>query len=1047
MRLFIYFINVALILLVFTTNSFAQKKKRNQKAIYTSEAIDPAFKDAIKFRELGPFRGGRSAAVTGIPGNDKLYYFGAAGGGVWKTEDAGETYKNISDGFFGGSIGAVAVSEYDNNVIYAGGGEVTVRGNVSSGYGMWKSEDAGKTWEQKGLKDSRHIVRIRIHPRDPNTVFAAALGNIYKANEQRGIFKSIDGGNTLKKVLFVNNEAGAVDLTFDPNNPRIMYGGTWRVKRSPYDMSSGGEGSALWKSTDGGNTWEDISKNEGMPKGVLGISGITVSPANSNRVWAIIEAKEGGVFRSEDAGKTWSKINTERKLRQRAWYYTRIYADTKDENTVYVLNVQFHKSTDGGKTFKRIRTPHSDHHDLWIAPENPQRMIIADDGGAQVSNNGGASWSTYMNQPTAQFYRVTTDDDFPYRIYVAQQDNSAIRIKHRSLGGSISEDDWESTAGCECGHLAIDPTDNDIVYGGCYDGYLGRKNHKTNQSRNISVWPDNPMGHGAEGMRYRFQWNFPIFFSKHNKKRLYTCSNVVHASDNGGQSWEIISPDLTTNDSTKMKSSGGPITKDNTSVEYYCTIFAGTESNFDEGTLWVGSDDGLVHITRDGGKNWNNITPTNLPKWCMINSIEADPHDAGGAYIAATSYKSGDFRPYLFKTKNYGQTWTKIVNGIGDEHFTRVVRADPEKKGILYAGTETGAYISFDDGNSWQSFQLNLPIVPITDMTIKNNNLIVATQGRSVWILDDLSFLHQIQNADKNKDFILFQPKTTYRMDGGDWSNSKIAGTNHPSGLVLNYYIKALQDTSKVSLTLLDTNGKEIRTYSNKAKEKSDKIKVKEGINTYNWNLSYPAAKKFDGMILWWGSLGGPKAIPGKYQAKLTVDDRSEIVDFEILKNPNNENSQKDFEKQFDFISDIGDKLTESHEAIIEIRDIRKQMKNYLKRLEDSEHHEELKTMFEATDSSMMVIEEALYQTKNQSSQDPLNFPIKLTNKLAHLNSITRGGDYPPTDQAIGVKDELVTEIDKYLADLETIKKVEIPKFNQAIREREIDAIILKEKE
>ncbi len=1032
-------------LLFITTNSFAQKKKRNQKAVSTSEAIDPTFKDAIKFRELGPFRGGRSAAVTGIPGNDKLYYFGAAGGGVWKTEDAGETYENISDGFFGGSIGAVAVSEYDNNVIYAGGGEVTVRGNVSSGYGMWKSVDAGKTWEQKGLEDSRHIVRIRIHPRDPNIVFAAALGNIYKPNEQRGIFKSTNGGDTWKKVLFVNNEVGAVDITFDPNNPRILYGSTWRVKRSPYDMSSGGEGSSLWKSTDGGDTWTDISKNEGMPKGTLGISGITVSPANSNKVWAIIEAEEGGVFRSDDAGKTWTKINSDRKLRQRAWYYTRIYANTQDENTVYVLNVRFHKSTDGGKTFNAIRTPHSDHHDLWIAPENPQRMIIADDGGAQVSNNGGASWSSYKNQPTAQFYRVTTDDDFPYRIYVAQQDNSAIRIKHRSFGGSISEDDWESTAGCECGHLAIDPTDNDIVYGGCYDGYLGRKNHKTNQSRNISVWPDNPMGHGVEGMRYRFQWNFPIFFSKHNKKRLYTCSNVVHASDNGGQSWEIISPDLTTNDSTKMKSSGGPITKDNTSVEYYCTIFAGTESNFEEGTLWVGSDDGLVHITRDGGKNWNNITPTNLPKWCMINSIEADPHDAGGAYIAATSYKSGDFRPYLFKTKNYGKTWTKIVNGIDNEHFTRVVRADPEKKDILYCGTETGAYISFNDGSSWQPFQLNLPIVPITDMTIKNNNLIVATQGRSVWLIDDLSLVHQIKDADKNEDLILFQPKTTYRMGGGDWSKSKTAGTNHPAGLVLNYYLKELKDTSTVRLTFLDTKGEEIRTYSNKAKEKSDKLKVKKGMNTFNWNLSYPAAKKFDGMVLWWGSLGGPKAIPGKYQVKLTVDERTEIVDFEVLKNPKNENSQADFEKQFKFISDIGDKLTESHEAIIEIRDIRKQMKNYLNRLADYEHHDALKTMFEQTDSSMMVIEKALYQTKNQSSQDPLNFPIKLTNKLAHLNSITRGGDYPPTDQAIAVKEELVEEIDMYLKDLETIKTVEIPKFNKAIREREIDAIILKE--
>jgi len=672
---------------------------------HTAQENSEELYSALEYRLIGPFRGGRSAAVTGVPGKPNLFYFGAAGGGVWKTTNGGRDWSNISDGYFGGSIGAIEVAKSDPNVMYVGGGEKTVRGNVSSGYGVWKTEDGGKTWTPAGLKDSRHVPRIVIHPKDYNVVYAAVLGNIYKSTEERGVYKSMDGGKNWKKVLFSNASAGAVDLIMDPNNPRILYASTWNVQRTPYSLSSGGEGSALWKSTDSGETWQEISQNDGFPKDTLGIIGVTVSPVNSERVWAIVENKEkGGVYRSDDAGETWKLMNDERNLRQRAWYYTRIYADSENEDKVYVLNVNYHTSTDGGKTYSSANAPHGDHHDLWIAPGDSQRMIMGDDGGAQITYDGGETWSTYHNQPTSQFYRVTTDNSFPYRIYAAQQDNSTVRIKHRTEGGSIGEGDWESTAGGESAHIAVDPENPEIVYGGSYDGFLTRYNHETGTVRSISVWPDNPMGHGAENLKYRFQWNFPIFFSPHDPNKLYTASNHLHMTTNEGESWKEISPDLTRNDKSKQKSSGGPITQDNTSVEYYSTIFAAAESPVKEGLLWTGSDDGLVHVSRDGGENWENVTPKGMPEWMMINSIEPSAFDAGTAYIAGTRYKLGDFTPYLYKTTNFGKSWKKITKGIPSEHFTRVVREDPGMQGLLYTGTETGMYISFDDGANWKAF-------------------------------------------------------------------------------------------------------------------------------------------------------------------------------------------------------------------------------------------------------------------------------------------------------------------------------------------------------
>ncbi len=1015
----------------------------------TSHGYDESIYKALEWRHIGPFRGGRSAAATGVPGKPNLYYMGVAGGGVWKTKNGGQHWENISDGYFGGSIGAVAVSEYDHNVIYVGGGEVTVRGNMSYGYGMWKSVDAGKTWTHIGLEKSRHIPRIRIHPRNPEWVYAAVLGNVFAPGPDRGVYRSKDGGATWEKVLYVSEEAGACDLLLDPNNPRIVYATTWKIKRTPYSMESGGEGSGLWKSTDGGDTWTNISRKEGLPKGVLGIIGVAVSPLNSDRVWAMVEAEKGGLFRSGDGGETWKRINEERKLRQRAWYYTRVYADTQDEDVVYVLNVQFHKSKDGGKSFESISTPHGDHHDLWIAPEDPKRMVVADDGGAQVTYDGGETWSTYHNQPTAQYYRVTTDDHFPYRIYVAQQDNSTQRILHRSPSNKIRERDWESTAGCECGHIAIDPRNNEVVYGGCYDGYISRLDHRNHLSRVISVYPDLPMGWGAEGMKYRFQWNFPIFISPHDPNKLYTASNHLHVSYNEGHSWEVISPDLTRNDPEKQKSSGGPITQDNTSVEYYCTIFAAAESARVKNLLWVGSDDGLVHLSKDGGLNWTNISPKGLPKWAMINSIEPDPFEDGGCYLAATLYKAGDFQPYLYKTKDYGATWTKIVNGIDAEHFTRVIRADPVKEGILYTGTESGMYISFDDGAHWQPFQMNLPIVPITDLTIKNNNLIAATQGRSVWMIDDLTILHQLNKEVAQSEVHLFRPIDSYRMPGSQNKKVKNAGLNHPGGVMV--YFNVQKDTNEyknIRLSFYESDGTLIDTFSTTAVEKGQKLEVEKGSNLFVWKMRYPSAKKFEGMVMWWASTNGPRVPPGDYLVGLQIDeDKEQRQPFRILADPRSGVSEKDMQAQFDFIKGINNKLTETHQAIIDIRKVRQQLDNYKKLVGDQEGMEEIKTAADEINEKMTKVEEALYQTKNRSSQDPLNFPVRLNNKLAHLNSLIQGGDYPPTEQMKKVRKDITEKIDVQLEQLRDILANDIPRFNQLVKDNAVDAVILEQKE
>ena len=1021
------------------TNAQSRKSKKQTTTSYSSE-----LHESVQYRSIGPFRGGRSAAVVGVANQPKLFYFGATGGGVWKTTDGGITYKNISDGYFGGSIGSVAVAPSDPNVLYVGGGEVTVRGNVSSGKGVWKSVDAGSTWTYSGLPNSRHIPRIVVHPKNPDIVYAAVMGDLYKPNRDRGVYKSINGGKSWKKVLFSDPQAGAVELVMDPSNPRHLYASTWRVQRTPFSLSSGGKGSALWKSTDSGMSWKEISKNKGFAEGTLGIIGITVSPLNSNRVWSIVENKDqGGVYRSDDGGTTWKHTNDSRSLRQRAWYYSKIYADTQDEDKVYVMNVSYHKSTDGGVTFESHNAPHGDHHDLWIAPENNQRMIIADDGGAQVSFDGGSTWSTYFNQPTAQFYRVTTDNAFPYRIYVAQQDNSTIRIRHRSSGSFIGESDWEPTAGGESAHIAIDPTNNEIVYGGSYDGFLTRVNHEKKSVRGINVWPDNPMGHGAEGMKYRFQWNFPIIFSKHNPKRLYTFSNQVHLTENEGQEWKIISPDLTRNDPTKLKSSGGPITQDNTSVEYYCTIFAANESPLQEGLLWVGSDDGLIHITQNGGKTWNNITPKQLPEWTMINSIEPSPFDAGTCYVAGTRYKLGDYTPYLFKTTDYGATWKTITNGIAREDFTRVVRTDPGQKGLLYAGTENGMYVSYDDGASWKSFQKNLPIVPITDLALKDNSLIVATQGRSIWMIDDLTVFHQLKSISTVAKTVLFEPKDSYRTRGRGGKTSLTAGTNLPNGVIVHYYLKNYDaEKDVVELQFKEQDGTLIKSYS--TKDYKNKLDVEKGGNQFVWNTRYEGAEKLKGMIFWSASFSGAKAVPGEYKVSLIVNGKEQEKPFKIIPNPVSESSVADMQKQFDFVNKVNQTVDRAHKAIKNIRSINGKLKEFIEQNKTDSTATTLVKQAEKIQKSLTQIEETLYQTQNRSNQDPLNFPIRLTNKLGHLNRLITMDDFPPTAQDEAVRKDLTTTVDQTMEAYKKIIDQDVIEFNKVFKNEKRDFLSIK---
>ncbi len=1032
---------------------------------------------AFQYRSIGPYRGGRSTAVAGVPSQPMVFYYGATGGGVWKTTDGGINWESVSDNsvFGTGSVGAIAVADSDPNIVYVGMGESPIRGNVSHGDGVYKSMDAGKTWKRIGLEDTRQISRIRINPRNPDLVYVAALGHVWGPNDQRGVFRSKDGGKTWEKVLSRGNKAGATDLVLDPSNPNVIYAGFWEVYRKPWTLESGGPGSGIFKSTDGGDTWTELTRNPGMPRGMIGNIGIAVSPANPERVWAIVEAEDGGVFRSDNAGRTWTKVNEERRLRQRAWYYTRIYADTKNADTVYVLNVQFVRSNDGGRTYSNIGVPHGDNHDLWIAPDDPNRMIESNDGGANVSFNGGRSWSE-QDQPTAQFYRVALDNDFPYNVYGAQQDNSTVRIASRTMENGIDRTDWYDVGGGESGWIAPSPKDSHIVYAGSYGGLTTRQDKRTGQQRDINPYPNNPMGSGADVLKYRFQWNFPIMFSPHDPNTLYVAANVLFKTTDEGASFQVISPDLTRNDKSKQGASGGPITKDNTSIEYYGTIFALMESPVQAGVIWAGSDDGLVHLSRDGGKNWSNVTPPSsiMPEWIQINSLEASPHDPATAYVAATMYKWDDNRPYLYKTSDYGKTWKKITNGIPESAFTRVIREDPNKRGLLYAGTETGMYVSFDDGGHWHSFQLNLPVVPITDLAIhkRDQELVVATQGRSFWILDDLPLLHQMMDAggfDAVKTTKLFKPKDSYRTQGsGGFPLGPTAtiGQNPPNGVVVYYSLKA-KPTTDLELEFLDGAGKSVNKFTARLPKPGEQPAAgggqgqagggggfgppqtpppptEVGLNRFVWDTRYADAVRFPNLILWAGEMRGPKLVPGTYQVRMKVDGQTLTQSFDIKPDPRLNTTAADYTKQLELGLKIRDKLSETHNAIIQIREVRRQVEDLLKRVAGQAQYKAVVDAGTALNKNLTSIEEALYQTKNQSSQDPLNYPIRLNNKLAALAGVVGSADAAPTAQSYAVYDEVVTQIDAQLQKLSQVMSTDVSAFNKLVRDQNIPAVVVK---
>jgi len=1046
-------------------------------SIYAQRTAPPKEADllkALQYRSIGPYRGGRSAAVTGVPSQPNVYYYGATGGGVWKSTDGGINWESVSDGsvFGTGSVGAIAVSDSDPNVVYVGMGESPIRGNVSHGDGVYKSTDGGRNWKHMGLADTRQIPRIRIHPKNPDLVYVAALGHVFGPNDQRGVFRSKDGGKTWERVFNRGNKAGAIDLILDPSNPNTIYAAFWEVYRKPWTLESGGPGSGIFKSTDGGDTWTELTRNQGLPRGTIGKVGITVSPANPDRVWAIVEAEDGGVFRSDNAGQTWTRVNEERRLRQRAWYYTRIYADPKNADSVYILNVQFLRSNDGGRTYTAINVPHGDNHDLWIAPDDPNRMIQSNDGGANVSFNGGRSW-TEQDQPTAQFYRVALDNDFPYNVYGAQQDNSTVRIASRTTGGSIGVRDWFDVGGGESGWIAPSPKDSNIIFAGSYGGLTTRHDRRTGQERDVNPYPNNPMGSGADVLKYRFQWNFPIVFSPHNPDTLYLAANVLFKSTDEGSSWQVISPDLTRNDKTKQGASGGPITKDNTSVEYYATIFAVMESPVQAGTIWTGSDDGLIQLSRDGGKNWSNVTPPSsvMPEWIQINSIDASPHDAATLYVAGTMYKWDDNKPYLYRTTDYGKTWKKITNGIPETTFTRVIREDPNKRGLLYAGTETGMYVSFDNGEHWQPFQLNLPIVPITDLAIqkREKELVVATQGRSFWILDDLPLLHQLMDAggfSAASETRLFKPKESYRMPGGGGpplGSTATVGRNPANGVVVYYSLKTMP-ASAIEMEFLDPAGKSIRKITRRVRAAAETpaappapageggfgaappaiLPMDVGLNRFVWDTRYTDAARFPGMILWAGETRGPRLSPGTYQVKLTVDGKTFTENFEIKPDPRLSTTPADYAKQLELGLKIRDKLTETHNAIVQIREVRKQVEDLLKRVGGQPNLKVVNDAGTALNKNLTTIEEALYQTKNQSNQDPLNYPIRLNNKLAALGGVVGSSEAAPTAQSYAVYDEVVTQIDAELQKLARIMSTDVPAFNQLVRDQNIPAVVVK---
>ncbi len=1008
--------------------------------------------EGLRFRCVGPFRGGRVGAVAGVPGQPLHFYMGAAGGGLWETRDGGASWQNRSDGFFRtGSVGAIGLCAGDPNVLYAGMGEDTIRGNVSRGDGVYRSTDAGRTWIHVGLEDTQQITRVRVHPTHPDIAYVAALGHVWGPNAERGIFRTTDGGRTWKKILYVDDKTGASDLCMDPTNPRILYAGFWQVGRKPWTLESGGPGSGLFKSTDGGDTWRRLEG--GLPTGLLGRIGIAVSPARPDRVWAIVEAEKGGLYRSDDAGTTWTLVNGENQIRQRAWYYSRIYADPRNPDTVYTLNVDFLRSQDGGGTFTAIRTPHGDNHDLWIAPEDPQRMIEGNDGGAAVTFDGGASWSTLLNQPTAQFYRVAVDDRDPYWLYGCQQDNTSLAIRSRAEGRGITQADWHAVGGGESGWIAPLPGDPDVVFAGEYGGQITRYDHRTGETRLVMPWPQLAIGMAPKDLRYRFQWNAPIVISRFKPHALYFAAQKVLRSLDQGRTWEEISPDLTRNDPATQIASGGPLTKDNTGVEVFNTVFALAESRQDPAILWAGSDDGRVHLTRDGGRTWTDITPKGLPVDAQVNSIDPSPFDPGTAYLAATAYKLDDLKPYLFRTTDFGAHWSHIDAGIPEGAFTRVVRADDQRRGLLFAGTETGLYLSFDDGASWRPFQQNLPVVPITDLAVHRGDLVVATQGRSFWILDDLSSLRQWEPAIASQPLHLFAPRPAIRADYGEawWMEAhpepRALGQNPPTGAILDLWLKeAPDDGNPLQLDVL--SGQEVlRSFSSRRTDPQEQgagkpLALGAGFNRLAWDLRMFRPHLLPKAIIW-GDTRGPEVAPGTYTLRVSYRGTTLTRDLKVKPRPGTSATEAELKAQSDFLKAIRDRVTEIHQAVLQIRDVKAQVGALLGRAGKAGKGGPLEAPAKALTARLDELEARLVNPKLKSGQDPLNFTPALDHQFVGLAGMVGSGEAAPSPAALAYYEQEKAVLAGLQADLARVWSDELDAFDRAVREAGIPPVVL----
>jgi len=1009
--------------------------------------VDARLYNGMRWRGVGPARGGRSLAVSGSDARPQEYWMGATGGGAWKTTDGGSNWTPMTDGKINtSSIGSLAVCQSNPDVVYIGGGETQFRGNIIQGDGVYKTTDGGVKWDHlTDLRNSQAIARLRVHPTNCDLVYAAVLGQVYNEHPQRGIFKSADGGKTWRRTLFRDEKTGGVDLSIDPKNPNVIFASLWEANRSPWGMSSGGPGSGLFKSTDAGDTWTEITKNPGLPAGLWGKVGVSVSPVDGNRVYTLVENEAaGGLYASDDAGATWKLINDNRNIRQRAFYYTRIVADPKEKDTLYILNVQFYRSTDGGKTISNIRVPHGDNHDLWISATDNRRMVQSNDGSANVTVNGGQTW-TDQDLPTGQFYNVFTTKHTPYHICGAQQDNSTACVGSQANpgGGEGSLPPiFYAVGGGESGYIAPDPNDLNVFYAGSYGGFLSRLDRETGQQRAVNIYPNNPMGWSSVDIKERFQWTFPIVFSPLDGKTLYASSQYVWRTTTGGQNWQKISPNLTRSDPKTMQASGGPITKDQTGVETYAVVFTIAPSRQDVNTIWTGSDDGWVHVTQDGGKTWNKITPPDLPDFTRISLIEASPHQNGVAYLAGNRYQMGDRKPYVYKTADFGKSWQKIVTNIPDTDFARTIREDPKRRGLLYLGTEHGIYISFNDGASWQSLQLNLPVTPVHGIVVEDRDLVIGTHGRGFYVLDNIGVLRQATPELTNNTLHLFEPLNPMR--GRD------------RNVTFDYYLS--KEAPEVKIEFLDAQGTVLRTFTGTAKPAAApaggddnpfnpgpaRVTTAQGINRFAWDMRYEGATVFPGMIMWAAQpQRGPAAPTGRYAVRITANGETKSRDFTIAIDPRLKAdgiTEADLLEQFKLSMRVRDKVSEANQAVLDIRNIREQVTQRMQKV-PARKKVEIQKLADGLMQPLTAVEEEAYQVKNRSGQDPLNYPIRLNNKIAALVGVIESADAKPTDQSVEVFNELSAQLNAQLEKMKQTLKTELPRLNAALKREKVEAV------